>query len=61
MDMIVHEYRGNAIQINIEILQQWIRGETGNLKEPVSWRTLTACLRNSGLSELAEDIEQVLL
>ena len=57
VDGIVHKYREDSLQINIEILQRWIRGEGG---KPVSWETLTDCLRDTGLSELADDIRQAL-
>jgi len=53
-----HKHRGDAEQINTEILQEWIRGK-GRL--PVSWATLTEVLRDVELSELASDIEVVKL
>ena len=53
-----HKHRGDAEQINTEILQEWIRGK-GRL--PVSWATLTEVLRDVELSELASDIEAVKL
>ena len=48
-------YLKDHVQINIDILRRWINGE-GRL--PVSWETLTACLRDTGLSKLADDIQQ---
>ena len=41
-------------QINIEILQEWLQGKG---KKPVSWQTLVDVLKDTGLSELAMDIE----
>ena len=58
VDGIVHKHREDPLQINIDILQRWIRGEG---RKPVSWETLTDCLRDTGLSELADDIRQTLI
>jgi len=54
---IVHKHGGDAEQINIEILRQWLSGRG---KKPVSWRTLIEVLRDVGLFCLASDIEEVL-
>ena len=53
-----HKHRGDAEQINMEILQEWVSGRG---KQPVSWATLTEVLRDMKLSELASDIEAVTL
>ena len=55
VDEISHRYLKDHVQINTEILRRWINGE-GRL--PVSWETLTACLRDTGLSKLADDIQE---
>ena len=52
------EYRGNAEQINTEILREWA---TGRGKEPVNWETLTEVLRDIELGALASEIEEVKL
>jgi len=49
-----HKHRGDVEQINMEILQEWVNGRG---KQPVSWATLTAVLRDVGLSVLARDID----
>ena len=36
-----HKHRGDAEQINMEILQKWVSGRG---KQPVSWATLTEVL-----------------
>ena len=59
VDGIVHKHLKDSLQINIDIVKKWVRGETG--KQPVSWRTLIICLRDSGMSTLADDIQQTLL
>ena len=46
----------DAEQINMEVLRQWI---TGRGKQPVTWKTLTAVLRDIDLSALAGEIEAV--
>ena len=53
-----HKHRGDAEQINMEILEEWVNGRG---KQPVSWVTLTEVLRDVELSELASDIEAVKL
>ena len=53
---IKQKHQGDAEQINIEILQEWLAGRG---KEPVSWRTLIEVLRKTGLGALADDIEAV--
>ena len=55
VDEISLRYLKNHVQINIDILRRWINGEG---KLPVSWGTLTTCLRDTGLSKLADDIRQ---
>ena len=53
-----HKHRGDAEQINMEILQEWVSGRG---RKPVSWATLTEVLRDVELSELASEIEAVKL
>ena len=48
------KHRGDAVQINTEILREWA---TGRGKQPVSWETLTEVLCNIGLGALASEIE----
>ena len=55
---IEYKHRGDAEQINLEILEEWINGRG---RQPVSWATLTEVLRDVELSELASDIEAVKL
>ena len=40
---IEHKHRGDAMQINKEILREWA---TGKGKKPVSWKTLTEVLHD---------------
>ena len=49
--------RDVPVQITIEILQQWLKG---NGRLPVTWRTLVECLRDAKLNAVADDIESVL-
>ena len=53
---ITKELRGNAADINLEILRLWLKGK-GRL--PVTWATLVAVLQDIGLKKLAKDIEAV--
>ena len=53
---ITHKYNNDAEQINMEVLQQWI---TGRGKHPVTWTTLTQCLRDTELTVLAGEIEAI--
>ena len=59
VDGIEHKHRGDSVRINIEILEKWRSGEAG--EQPVSWRTLITCLEDSGMSTLADDIQQALM
>ena len=53
---ITKELRGNAADINLEILRLWLKGKG---RQPVTWATLVAVLQDIGLKELAKDIEAV--
>ena len=53
---ITHKHNNDAEQINMEVLQQWI---TGRGKQPVTWTTLTQCLRDIELTVLAGEIEAI--
>ena len=53
---IALKHMNDTEQINTEVLQQWI---TGRGKHPITWKTLTVVLYDTGLSTLAGDIEAV--
>ena len=55
---IEHKHRGDAEQINMEILEEWVNGRG---RQPVSWEILTEVLRDVKLGQLAGDIEAVKL
>ena len=55
---IERKHRGDAEQINTEILREWA---TGRGKKPVNWETLTKVLREIELCTLASEIEAVKL
>ena len=50
---ITTQHQLNAVNITLEILMRWIRGEG---KQPVTWKTLTDALTTIGLTELAKSI-----
>ena len=56
IDSIAHKHINDAEKINMEVLQQWINGKG---KHPVTWTTLTQCLRDIELTVLAGEIEAV--
>ena len=58
VDGIAHKNLKNPTQINFELLQKWRNGEG---RKPASWRTLIACLRDTGHSVLADDIQCTLI
>ena len=53
VNAIVKEHRGNAADINFEILSRWIEGKG----QPLSWDTLINVLQHIGLGTLASDIK----
>ena len=53
---IERKHRGDAEQINIDILEEWTKGRG---KKPVTWETLTEVLRDIELGALANEIEEV--
>ena len=55
---IVDEHRQNAEAINQEFMTRWLQGRG---KKPVAWSTLICVLRDIGLSELAQRIEENLV
>ena len=55
---IEHKHRGDAEQINTEILREWA---TGGGKNPVTWETMTKVLHDIELSVLASEIEVIKL
>ena len=57
VNAIATQYRGNAQQINFEILRLWIGGKG----KPLSWDALIDVLKAIGLNTLAGDIQDSLL
>jgi len=53
MGAITTQYRGDAEQINLEILRQWMEGKG----KPLSWDTLINVLKTISLNTLASDIQ----
>ena len=51
--IMAHKYLYNPVQINTEILNEWL---TGRGKQPVTWATLIEVLHDIELSTLAGDI-----
>ena len=49
--------REDLLLIKVEILKQWLQGKG---KEPVTWQTLMTCLRATGLTVLADRIDDSL-
>ena len=58
VDGISHKNQNAPFQINLDILQKWGSGGAG--MKPISWRTLVDCLKKTGMTTLAENIEQTL-
>lgn len=54
---IERELGRNASDINCNIFQLWLQGKG---KQPVSWATLIAVLRDIDMNELAKNIEDTL-
>ena len=54
--IMAHKYLNDSEQINTEIIQEWL---TGRGKQPVTWATLVAFLREIKLLTLAGEIEAV--
>ena len=54
---IVSQYQRDAEAINQEILTRWLQGQG---KKPVCWSTLTDVLKEVGLSELSQMIQDSL-
>ena len=54
---ITNQHHHNAVAINQEILMRWVRGQG---KQPVTWSTLIGVLRDVGLSQLAQAIQESL-
>ena len=54
VDGIVHEYQRDTHNINIAILKRWLKGRG---RQPGTWRTLVNVLRDTMLTELADDID----
>ena len=56
MNVIVEHCRGDATEINHQVLCKWLEGRG---KQPVSWATLATELELCGLTQLAKDIRTV--
>lgn len=56
VDVIAHKHMRNAVEINREILREWLAGRG---QQPVTWRTLVDVLNTIGLRTLASEIEAV--
>ena len=56
VNAIATQYRGNAQQINFEILRLWIGGKG----KPLSWDALIDVLKAIGLNTVAGDIQDSL-
>ena len=54
---IIFECQQKADKIMLEILRRWLSGKG---RQPVTWKTLTGCMRSSGLPELASLMEKSL-
>ena len=55
--IIERNKRGDVLDINVEILRQWLQGKG---RRPVTWQTLIKCVRDSKLTVLSERIESSL-
>ena len=55
--IIERNKRGDVVDINVEILRQWLQGKG---RRPVTWQTLINCVRDSKLTVLLERIESSL-
>ena len=53
---IAHKHKNDAEQINMEVLEDWIKGRG---KQSVTWKTLADVLHSVELNTLAGDIEAV--
>lgn len=56
VDTISTNEKGDAEDINIEILKRWVQGAG---RQPATWRTLVQVLKLSGLRALAKEIEDI--
>ena len=52
---IIEHHHLDATKINLQIFQKWIQGKG---KLPVEWSTLVEVLKDIGLVQLANEIEQ---
>ena len=58
VNAIIRKHMNDAEKINETILEEWIAGRG---KHPVTWKTLTEILQDTGLNVLAGEIEAVKL
>ena len=52
---IVEQHHLDTTKINLQIFQKWIQGKD---KLPIEWFTLVEVLKDIGLVQLANEIEQ---
>ena len=52
VDSIAKSKHYITVDITVEILKQWLQGKG---REPVTWRTLVKCLRDTDLNTLADN------
>ena len=55
---IAEKHMNDAEKVIVNILEEWIAGKG---KHPVTWKTLTETLRDTGLTVLAREMEAVRL
>ena len=58
MNAMTQRHTNDAEKVNVTILEEWIAGRG---KHPVTWKTLTETLCDTGLSVLAGEIAVVKL
>ena len=57
VESITISKHNNPLLIKVEILRQWLQGKG---KKPVTWQTLVKCLRATGLTALADRVDDSL-
>ena len=56
VDIIEHNCRGDAVNITMEILREWLNGKGTE----VSWKNLIETLRKCKINSLADQIEMAI-
>lgn len=51
---IIHQNEGKSVEINISILEEWLKGRGG---WPISWNFLIEVFREMSRHDLAQDVE----